>query len=311
MFGTKIDWKSLRQLVDPLSWLEAYTRFKPFPYQDQLIRDYRCRLRVVRKARQIGITTAIAQEAIWKAYTRPNRLILIVSPSGRQSDKPMRIIQGIVGNSPELAVHVINKNRHELTLDNGSSILALPNNPDRLRNYSADDIYLDEAAHFLNDEPVMGAIRPMLIAKGGSFTIVSTPFGKRGLFWDQYNVALGQMDTNPLVRAYEMYPSWISPLIKKADIEEQLETGEMSEFEHRQEYRGEFIEQTDTYLPLELITSCVDSSLTNLQRGRVGELYAGGVDFAKRRDEMLSFWLRWNVTERLRFSTSNHCKARV
>ncbi|MGO9644778.1 MAG: terminase large subunit domain-containing protein [Candidatus Bathyarchaeia archaeon] len=285
MCASKFDLKLLLQLVDPVVWLEAHTGFKPFPHQAQLIRDYRCRLRVVRKARQIGITTAIAQEAIWRTFTRLSLLILIVSPSGRQSDRPMRIIQGIVDNSPELAAHVINENRNELSLDNGSSILALPNNPDRLRNYSADDIYLDEAAHFLNDEPVMAAIRPMLIAKAGSFTIVSTPFGKRGLFWDQYNVALGQMGVNPLVKAYEMYPSWISPLIKKADIEEQLKTGEMSEFEYRQEYLGEFIEQTDTYLPLELITSCVDSSLTNLQRGGAGKLYAGGVDFAKRRDE--------------------------
>src|SRR5208282_5570459 len=151
--------------------------------------------------------------------------------------------------------------------------------------YSATDVYLDEAAHFLNDEPVMAAIRPMLIATGGSFTIISTPFGERGLFWDQYNVALGQMGVDPLVKAYEMYPSWISPLIRKADIEEQLETGELTEFDYKQEYLGEFIEQTDTYLPLELITSCVDNSLTNLECGGVGKLYAGGVDFAKRRDE--------------------------
>src|SRR5208282_4231330 len=146
MHESKFEWKTLLEVVDPVVWLEAHTGFKPFPFQRKLIRDYRCRLRVVRKARQIGITTAIAQEAIWKAYTRPGRLILIVSPSGRQSDKPMRIIRSIV------------ENNHELTLDNGSSILALPNNPDRLRNYSATDVYLDEAAHFLNDEPVMAAI---------------------------------------------------------------------------------------------------------------------------------------------------------
>jgi phage FluMu gp28-like protein len=199
MCASKFDWNSLLQFFDPVVWLEAYTGFKAFPHQAQLIQDYMCRLRVVRKARQIGMTTTIAYEAVWKAFTRPGRLILIVSPSGRQSDKPMRIIQGIVDNNRELARHVTKKNNHELSLDNGSSILALPNNPDRLRNYSADDIYLDEAAHFLNDEPVMAAIRPMLVAKAGSFTVISTPFGKRGLFWDQYSVALGQMGVDPLV----------------------------------------------------------------------------------------------------------------
>jgi hypothetical protein len=214
---------------NPILWLKDHVGFNVWSYEKELLLDNALRLRVIRKSRQIGITTTISLEALWKAFVTRNRLILIVSPSGRQSNKPMTIIQSIVDGNEELAGHVVKKNSSELKLDNGSVILALPNNPDRLRNYSANDIYLDEAAHFLNDEPVLGAIRPMLAATHGTFTIISTPFGKRGLFWDQYNVAVGLKGIDEGVKAYEFYPSWISPLIKKSEIEAQLKNGELTD----------------------------------------------------------------------------------
>jgi phage FluMu gp28-like protein len=45
------------------------------------------------------------------------------------------------------------------------------------------------------------------------------------------------------------------------------------------------VEHVDTYLPLPLITSCVDSDLTLLETSEPGVEYHGGVDFAKQRDE--------------------------
>jgi phage FluMu gp28-like protein len=45
------------------------------------------------------------------------------------------------------------------------------------------------------------------------------------------------------------------------------------------------VEQVDTYLPLPLITSCVDSDLTLLETGEPGVEYHGGVEFARQRDE--------------------------
>jgi hypothetical protein len=75
------------------------------------------------------------------------------------------------------------------------------------KGFSATDIYLDEAAHFLNDAPVMAAIKPMLIATKGTFTIASTPFGKRGLSWEQYNIAVNEQSSRPDVKAYDIFPS--------------------------------------------------------------------------------------------------------
>jgi phage FluMu gp28-like protein len=170
-----------------------------------------------------------------------------------------------------------------MQLKNGSVIAATPNNPDRIRGYTANDIYLDEAAHFLNDEPVMRAIKPMLIATQGTFTIVSTPFGKRGLFWDQYKIATDEQATRDDVRAYDLYPSTISPLISRERMEQ--EHLNLTEPEFQQEYLGEFIEQVDTYLPLDLITPCVDPTLVLQDVGESDKEYVIGIDFAKQRDE--------------------------
>src|SRR5208282_1589553 len=213
-------YRRVLELVDPVAWLRANTNFNPWPYETELLRDNQLRVRVVRKSRQIGITTTIAHEAVWKAFTS-KRVILIVSPSQRQSWIVMTKIQAIVNSNPRLTALVSVKNKNQMQLKNGSVIAATPNNPDRIRGYTANDIYLDEAAHFLNDEPVMRAIKPMLIATQGTFTIVSTPFGKRGLFWDQYRIATEEQATRDDVRAYDFYPSTRSPLITKERMEQE------------------------------------------------------------------------------------------
>ncbi|HXZ98529.1 MAG TPA: terminase family protein [Candidatus Acidoferrum sp.] len=269
--------------ADPVGWLATHLAWTPFTYQAELLRDHAVHLRVIRKSRQVGITTALAMEAVWKAYTTPGRTILIVSPSDRQSKILMGRIEAAVEADPTLSEQVARKNLSEFWLKNGSAILSLPNNPDRIRGFSATDIYLDEAAHFLNDAPVMAAIKPMLIATKGTFTIASTPFGKRGLFYDQYLIAVNEQSSRADVKAYDIFPSTKSPLVTAEMLE--LERLNLTELEFKQEYEGQFVEQVDVYLPLPLITSCVDSDLTLLETGQLSSEYVAGVDFAKQRDE--------------------------
>lgn len=281
--GIPIHWKTILELLDPVAWLKSYAGFVPWPYEEELLRDNHTKTRIVRKARQIGITTTIAHEAVWKAYTSKERVILIISPSLRQSLIVMAKIQATIDSNPYLTSMVFRRTKSEVHLKNRSSIAATPNNPDRIRGYTATDIYLDEAAHFLNDEPVMRAIKPMLIATKGTFTAASTPFGKRGLFWDQYQIATNKKGFRDSTRAYDFYPSTISPLITKSDLKR--ERLNLTDFEFRQEYLGQFLEEVDVYLPMDLIASCVNHEIELLQKGEPSKCYVMGVDFAKRHDE--------------------------
>jgi phage FluMu gp28-like protein len=271
------------ELVDPVTWLRANTSFDPWPYEAELLSDSHLRTRVVRKSRQVGITTTIAHEAVWKAFTTNKRVILIVSPSQRQSGIVMGKIRAIVNANTRLSTLVARSSNTELHLRNGSMIAATPNNPDRIRGYTANDIYLDEAAHFLNDEPVMRAIKPMLIATQGTFTVISTPFGKRGLYWEQYKLAVDKKADDREIKAYEFHPSTISPLITSEDLERERQN--LTELEFKQEYEGEFIEEADVYLTTDLIGKCIDYELELSDRGDPKKCYIAGIDFAKKHDE--------------------------
>ena len=69
------DGKFLREIGRNLyAWSFAHTGFRAWKHEAELLRNFSTRVRVVRKARQVGITTTIAQEAIWKAFTRPQRI---------------------------------------------------------------------------------------------------------------------------------------------------------------------------------------------------------------------------------------------
>jgi phage FluMu gp28-like protein len=261
------------------------------------------------------MTEAIALEALWKAENIPDRVVLIISPGLRQSLIPMDRIHSALDANPKLKRKVIGDSRSELHFSNGSRIIALGNNPERIRGYAATDIYLDEAAHFLNDEPIIRVLKPMLSSKKGSLCVVSTPFGKRGLFWNQYQSALEKNNTDPEVRVYDNFPSTLNPMITEEDLNR--ERADLTELEFKQEYCGEFIEEVDVCLPLELIISCVDSQLQLLTKGEPSREYVAGIDLAKQRDETvviilekvqkdgmlivrhISAWSKMNYTEQI------------
>jgi phage FluMu gp28-like protein len=276
---------------DPVEWIRLNcSGWQPFPYQAQLLRDWMIKTRVVRKSRQIGITTALAKECCFKAFTQPNRLILVISPGDRQSRVLMRKVQQeTVDRNPALSSQVMKKNTSELHLANGSSIISLPNNPDRIRGFSATDIICDEAGQFLNDESVLAATTPMLAATNGSWTVVSTPRGKRGFFYDEYRLAVSEQAKRSDVKAYDFYPSSMCPLITSEFLEQQR--SRLNEIQYAEEYEGQFCEQVDTYIAMSTIMGCVDQQLRLLTQGERNASYFLGLDLAKERDQSVAILL--------------------
>jgi len=66
-------------------------------------------------------------------------------------------------------------------LPNGSRIEALPGSEKTVRGFSGTSLLiLDEAARV--DDELYYAVRPMLAVSGGALMLLSTPFGKRGIF---------------------------------------------------------------------------------------------------------------------------------
>jgi hypothetical protein len=92
----------------------------------------------------------------------------------------------------------------ELVLDNESRIVCLPCRDDTIRGYAnVSLIVLDEAARVPDD--LYKTVRPMLAVSEGRLICLSTPYGKRGFFYEAW--AKGGDDwTRIEVRAGELVP---------------------------------------------------------------------------------------------------------
>jgi hypothetical protein len=74
----------------------------------------------------------------------------------------------------------------QLHLGNGSRVVGLPASEGKIRVYSSVSLLLiDEASRV--DDALYGAVRPMLAVSRGRLLALSTPFGRRGWFHDEWH----------------------------------------------------------------------------------------------------------------------------
>jgi Terminase large subunit, T4likevirus-type, N-terminal len=133
--------------------------------------------------RQRGKSQIAASLAFEDALTFPGCLDLVVSRSLRQSGELFRKIKEFYNLTTPLPL--TKDTEHELELSNGSRIISLPGNPETLVGYSSvHRLILDEAARI--PDATYYALRPMLARSGGTILAISTPFGRRGWFYEAY-----------------------------------------------------------------------------------------------------------------------------
>jgi hypothetical protein len=122
--------------------------------------------------------------ALHEAWRRPESLIVVVSPTARQSGELVRKAEGF---ARRLGVRTKGDGNNEisLALPNGSRIVGLPGTEATIRCFSSVSLLLlDEAARVSDD--VYRAVRPMLAKPNGKLWLMSTPFGKRGFFYEAW-----------------------------------------------------------------------------------------------------------------------------
>jgi len=117
---------------------------------------------------------------IWYAATHPRTTSLIVAPGLRQSmivmDRIHRFLMSL--NKPLRRLIVLTMQRTVIWFQEGSQIVALPNNPNLLRGYTAHNVLTDESAFFREDELVFYSVLfPMLQTTQGTLIASSTPRG--------------------------------------------------------------------------------------------------------------------------------------
>jgi hypothetical protein len=109
---------------------------------------------------------------------------LLLSPSERQSGE---LAAKVFAFYDAIGAPVMARKRTELQLHlaNGSRIIALPENEKTIRGYSGARLLITDEASRVSDS-LYYAVRPMLAVSRGRLIAMSTPFGKRGWYFDEW-----------------------------------------------------------------------------------------------------------------------------
>jgi hypothetical protein len=136
--------------------------------------------------RQAGKSTAVGCLALRVALLEPGSLVLMLSPSEKQS---VELLAKVLVFYRALGRPVPSARAQDsslrLLLSNGSRVLALPGNETTVRCYSSVRLLvIDEASRV--PDPLYFALRPMLSVSHGQLAALSTPAGKRGWFYEAW-----------------------------------------------------------------------------------------------------------------------------
>lgn len=156
----------------------------PDPWQRSLFASTSRRVLLL-CSRQSGKSTSTAAMVLAECLNTPKTLVLLVCPAERQSKEYLYDKVKPLYAAADSPVGLVGESTLHLEFTNGSRILALPGNTKTLRGYSgASLIVLDEAAQI--PDALYYTLRPMLAVSGGKLLGMSTPFGKRGWFFEEY-----------------------------------------------------------------------------------------------------------------------------
>jgi len=115
----------------------------------------------------------------------PESLVLLLSPSLRQSSELFRKTREVLLALGDAAPPATEESALRLEFPNGSRVVCLPGREATVRGYSAPALIVeDEAARV--DDALFQAVRPMLATSGGRLILLSTPWGRRGHFWQTW-----------------------------------------------------------------------------------------------------------------------------
>jgi Terminase large subunit, T4likevirus-type, N-terminal len=133
---------------------------------------------------QVGKSTAAAALALRTALVEPPSLVLVFSPTQRQSGEIFRKVIDLF-NALGRPVPVAQESVLRIELANGSRIISLPGSPQTVRGFSAPRLVILDEAAYTRDELYL-AIRPMLATGRGRLVALSTPAGARGWFYAEW-----------------------------------------------------------------------------------------------------------------------------
>ncbi|QEE43855.1 terminase [Rhizobium sp. WL3] len=214
---------------------------EPDDWQARLLRS-EPRRALLLCSRQSGKSTVTALLVLKTVLFLANALVVVVSPSQRQSSELFRTIVAFLGRLPG-APRLTAESTQRAELSNGARILALPGTEKTIRGIAGVDlVVIDEASRVEDD--LLTAVRPMLATKPNSSLIaLTTPNGKRGWFYEAW---VGD-ERWERVRV----PASMCPRITQEFLAEELRS--LGAIKFSEEYELQFHDPDEAVFPLAVI----------------------------------------------------------
>ena len=175
-------WERARATASPLEFAKLMLGFRPDEPQARILKEaLRYRNIGLNCSRQWGKSTVVAVLAVYRLVMEPGVTVLVVGPAARQAGETVRKVRAFLR---VLGLRTRGDKGHPdaVVLGNGSRIIALPAVEATIRGYSSVGMLIIEEAARVPDEVCL-ALLPSLAVSGGDLILVSTPRGKRGLFF--------------------------------------------------------------------------------------------------------------------------------
>jgi len=151
------------------------------PWQKTVVKS-NSRRHILLCSRQSGKSSMAALIALHTALYKDAALILIIANAKRQSQELFMKIKEYC-NLIEPYPTMIADTMTSCTFANGSRIICLPGSDASIRGFSAVDLIIEDESSRVEDATYY-ATRPMLAVSNGRIMLLSTPFGKRGHFYE-------------------------------------------------------------------------------------------------------------------------------
>lgn len=220
----------LRAALNPVTFAREQLNFMPDPWQADVLETASKRL-VLCCSRQAGKSTVSSVLALHVAIYKPGSLVVMVSPSQRQSGELFKKTLGYL-ETLKVKPRILEQNATSVVLENKSRIVSLPGSEATVRGYSAASLVIVDEAAFVEDG-LFASVRPMLATSNGRLLLLSTPNGKRGEFWNAWN-------STGTDWAKVSVPARDCPRISREFLDAERRT--MTSYQFQQEYECQFVE---------------------------------------------------------------------
>jgi hypothetical protein len=192
--------------------------------------------------------------AAHRALTRPGCLVVVASPSDRQSAEFVKKVRDVL-EEVGIAVRGDGHNAISIRLPNKSRVIGLPGVDGTVRGFSAVSLMIVDEASRVRPE-MYKALRPMLAVGNGDLWLLSTPAGKQGFFYSTW----AHGDERWLKVAA---PGTANPRIDPEFPEE--ERSAMGTAWFRQEYLCEFVDSGAAMLDRDVVEGALREDVLPLE----------------------------------------------